>query len=67
MKTKILLDLTHPQHQKFSQQPHISKVHLGHSHEQLNTNFTNSNNNFTKWNTHGTNQQQHIQFNNNFI
>ena len=58
MKTENLLGPIHSTMSKLSQQPHASKVHFGPSHEQLNKNFTNSNNNFTKWNTHGTNQQQ---------
>ena len=51
MKTEILLGSIPSTMSKLSLQPHVTKVHFGPSHEQLNTNFT-------KWNTHGTNQQQ---------
>ena len=58
MKTENLLGSIPSTMSKLSQQPRVTKVHFGPSHEQLNSNFTNSNNNFAKWNTHGTNQQQ---------
>jgi len=61
MKTEILLSPIHPTTSKTQSTNSYIKIHFGPSHEQLNTNFTILNNNFTNWNTHGTNhQQQHL-------
>jgi len=68
MKKEIPLGLTYPTTLKTQSTTSYIKTSFWSPYEKLNTNFTNSINNITKWNTHGTNQQQqHIQFNNNLI